>query len=257
MVSVHYTGTLQSDGSKFDSSRDRPGTFEFQVGVGQVIKGWDQGIVGMKRDELCILRCRSDYAYGSTGSPPKIPGGATLDFEVELFDWWEKDKDIWEMSTQEKVEKAEKCKEDGNAKFKAGQFDSSIVAYEKGLSFVKDIFDEVGGGAPEDAVLAKPVAVALSLNVAQAKLKGNGDLKSAIEDCNFAIKLEASNTKAFFRRAQIHTKKADFQSAKSDLQRLLEIDPKNSDAEAELKRVTVNEAKAVKAEKAMFSKMFS
>eukprot|EP00960_Hanusia_phi_P046030 757582-Hanusia_phi.AAC.1 len=135
------------------------------------------------------------------------------------------------MSTQEKVEKAEKCKEDGNAKFKAGQFDSSIVAYEKGLSFVKDIFDEVGGGAPEDAVLAKPVAVALSLNVAQAKLKGNGDLKSAIEDCNFAIKLEASNTKAFFRRAQ--------------------------DAEAELKRVTVNEAKAVKAEKAMFSKMFS
>ena len=106
MVSVHYTGTLQSDGSKFDrfepgvresvlrsilhSSRDRPGTFEFQVGVGQVIKGWDQGIVGMKRDELCILRCRcgsrvmthpppadyparSDYAYGASGSPPKIP----------------------------------------------------------------------------------------------------------------------------------------------------------------------------------------
>ena len=128
----------------------------------------------------------------------------------------------------------------------------------------QDIFDDVGGGLPEDAVLAQPVAVALSLNVAQvrvsigslmvlklvrqAKLKGNGDLKSAIEDCNFVLKLEPSNTKAFFRRAQvmllqhpnhsrevaltsasqIHTKKADFQSAKSDLQKLLEIDPKNS-----------------------------
>jgi FKBP-type peptidyl-prolyl cis-trans isomerase len=57
MVSVHYSGMLTKDGSKFDSSRDRPGKFDFQVGVGQVIKGWDEGIVTMKKGELCILRC--------------------------------------------------------------------------------------------------------------------------------------------------------------------------------------------------------
>ena len=55
--------------------------------TGQVIKAWDQGVATMKRGELCRLICRSDYAYGDGGSPPKIPGGATLIFEVELFDW--------------------------------------------------------------------------------------------------------------------------------------------------------------------------
>jgi FKBP-type peptidyl-prolyl cis-trans isomerase len=72
MVSVHYTGTLTKDGSKFDSSRDRPGTFEFQVGVGQVIKGWDEGIVTMKKGELCVLRCSSEYGYGEHGEAHSI-----------------------------------------------------------------------------------------------------------------------------------------------------------------------------------------
>ena len=80
-VKVHYVGTLL-DGSKFDSSRDRPGFFDFEVGVGRVIKGWDLGISTMHKGEKCVLACRHDYAYGAHGSPPKIPGGATLLFEV-------------------------------------------------------------------------------------------------------------------------------------------------------------------------------
>ena len=74
-VEVHYVGTLHEDGSKFDSSRDRDSKFKFDVGIGHVIKGWDQGIPTMKRGEKCILRARSDYGYGDSGSPPKIPGG--------------------------------------------------------------------------------------------------------------------------------------------------------------------------------------
>ena len=108
-VKVHYVGTLL-DGSKFDSSRDRPGFFEFNVGIGQVIKGWDQGICTMKKGEKCILACRSDYAYGEHGSPPKIPGGATLLFEVELFSWKEKKKEKHQMSPLERFEEAEKLK---------------------------------------------------------------------------------------------------------------------------------------------------
>eukprot|EP00096_Caligus_rogercresseyi_P000700 TRINITY_DN1119_c0_g1_i4.p1 TRINITY_DN1119_c0_g1~~TRINITY_DN1119_c0_g1_i4.p1 ORF type:complete len:441 (-),score=135.44 TRINITY_DN1119_c0_g1_i4:405-1691(-) len=84
-VKVHYTGTLASDGSKFDSSVDRNEKFEFKVGVGQVIKGWDIGILGMTIGEKARFLIQSDYAYGDRGSPPKIPGGATLVFEVELF----------------------------------------------------------------------------------------------------------------------------------------------------------------------------
>ena len=88
-VQVHYVGTLLSDGSKFDSSRDRPGNFSFKIGKGQVIKGWDKGVATMHKGEKAELFCRADYAYGEGGSPPKIPGGATLKFEVELLSWAE------------------------------------------------------------------------------------------------------------------------------------------------------------------------
>lgn len=86
-VSVHYVGTLAEDGSQFDSSRDRGEKFQFQLGQGQVIKAWDLGVATMRRGEVARFTCKSDYAYGAAGSPPKIPAGATLVFEVELFDW--------------------------------------------------------------------------------------------------------------------------------------------------------------------------
>jgi FK506-binding protein 4/5 len=70
------------DGTKFDSSRDRGDPFEFTIGKGQVIQGWDQGVATMKRGEVANLICKSEYAYGASGSPPKIPPNATLKFEV-------------------------------------------------------------------------------------------------------------------------------------------------------------------------------
>jgi FK506-binding protein 4/5 len=86
-VSVHYVGTLEADGSKFDSSRDRGEPFEFTLGQGQVIKGWDQGVATMRTGEKAVLKCAPEYAYGARGSPPKIPANSTLLFEVELLDW--------------------------------------------------------------------------------------------------------------------------------------------------------------------------
>lgn len=85
-VFVHYVGTL-TDGTQFDSSRDRDQQFDFVIGQGKVIKGWDIGVATMKRGEVAILTCKSSYAYGDAGSPPTIPPKATLQFEVELFDW--------------------------------------------------------------------------------------------------------------------------------------------------------------------------
>jgi FKBP-type peptidyl-prolyl cis-trans isomerase FkpA len=83
-VAVHYTGWL-TNGTKFDSSVDRGQPFDFQLGAGQVIKGWDEGVAGMKVGEKRKLTIPSNLGYGDRGAGATIPPGATLIFDVELL----------------------------------------------------------------------------------------------------------------------------------------------------------------------------
>lgn len=82
---IHYTGTLSADGKKFDSSRDRGQPFEFRLGTGQVIRGWDEGVAQMKVGGRYLLKIRSDYGYGPRGAAGVIPPNADLTFDVELI----------------------------------------------------------------------------------------------------------------------------------------------------------------------------
>eukprot|EP00558_Chaetoceros_sp_UNC1202_P006018 CAMPEP_0197233752 /NCGR_PEP_ID=MMETSP1429-20130617/1736_1 /TAXON_ID=49237 /ORGANISM="Chaetoceros sp., Strain UNC1202" /LENGTH=206 /DNA_ID=CAMNT_0042692059 /DNA_START=106 /DNA_END=726 /DNA_ORIENTATION=+ len=91
-LKMHYTGTIDESsetgekGSKFDSSRDRDSEFEFQIGNGQVIKGWDQGILGLCVGAKATLIIPPAMGYGDNGAGADIPGGATLNFDVEVIE---------------------------------------------------------------------------------------------------------------------------------------------------------------------------
>ena len=83
-LTLHYVGTLE-DGRTFDSSRDRGKPHEFNIGVGEVILGWDEAVPGMKIGELRKLTIPPNAGYGAQGHPPAIPQNATLIFEIELI----------------------------------------------------------------------------------------------------------------------------------------------------------------------------
>ncbi|KAK7692507.1 hypothetical protein QCA50_004134 [Cerrena zonata] len=85
-IKVHYTGTLFSNGNKFDSSYDRNQPLPLTLGVGQVIRGWDEGLIGMCQGEKRVLTIPSNMAYGSRGAGGVIPPNAALVFETELVE---------------------------------------------------------------------------------------------------------------------------------------------------------------------------
>eukprot|EP00980_Cylindrotheca_fusiformis_P022467 scaffold9342_cov163-Cylindrotheca_fusiformis.AAC.2 len=84
-LTMHYTGTLTDGGKQFDSSVSRGKPFQFVIGIGQVIQGWDEGVIQMSLGEKAILNISSDYGYGARGAPGAIPPNADLTFEVELL----------------------------------------------------------------------------------------------------------------------------------------------------------------------------
>ncbi|KAI8784091.1 peptidyl-prolyl cis-trans isomerase FKBP4 isoform X1 [Biomphalaria glabrata] len=365
-VSVHYVGTLL-DGTKFDSSRDRGELFTFNLGKGQVIKAWDIGVASMRKGELARLTCKSEYAYGETGSPPTIPPNSTLVFEVELFSWegedvspnkdkgiirsilqegsnyktpsdfakvtinysvqldqqvlvepttstftlgesedpiittgleaaikkmkekekskfivspayaygkdgnkelgvppnatltynvelvsFEKAKKSYEMETPEKLEQSEIRKAKGTEFFKKGLTDKAILNYNTIIEYLESETTLEG----EEKEKRDALVLAAHLNLAACELRLGEDTK-VIEHCNSALDISKDNAKAFFRRAQAHQNRRDYELAVQDYQKVVALEPENKAAKNQIivckKRIQEEHQK----EKQLYANMFS
>mmetsp|Transcript_8624 Transcript_8624/g.17918 ORF Transcript_8624/g.17918 Transcript_8624/m.17918 type:complete len:491 (+) Transcript_8624:119-1591(+) len=253
-VDAHYTGTLVSDGSKFDSSRDRGKTFKFTIGQGQVIKAWDEGFASMKVGEKAILKCRYDYAYGESGSPPAIPPKADLLFDVELLGFKEKPKERWQMTPQERIAEAEKMKAAGTALFREKRFEEGAAQYEESALFAVDE-GVAGNDVPEDE---RPLYVSCFGNAAMCYIKVKS-WPDAIRTCDKVLEIDAeaeSNIKALYRRGVARLRLGLFKEAKADLMAAYKIDNANKDVRKALKQLKEASVEAKKKEKAAFGGMF-
>jgi len=250
-VRAHYTGTLESDGSKFDSSRDRNREFEFTIGEGQVIPGWDQGFATMKVGEKAILKCTSDYAYGDRGSPPKIPPGATLLFDVELLGFEEVQKEKWQMSEEEKIEKAKELKDKGTEQFKEKSWALAAAKYDDASTYVEDMVDV--DNPPEEAI---PLYISCCGNAAQMYMNLS-DWSSGIACASKVLVKEPENVKGLYRRGTCRLRLGLLDEAKVDLMAAFKLDPENKPVKTELAKLkkAIKDAKAK--EKATFGGLFN
>ncbi|XP_075458426.1 peptidyl-prolyl cis-trans isomerase FKBP4 [Ascaphus truei] len=363
-VSVHYTGWLLN-GTKFDSSRDRKDRFTFDLGKGQVIRAWDVAVATMTVGEVCQIICKPEYAYGASGSPPKIPPNTVLVFEVELFEFhgedlsgeedggiirrirvkgegyskpnegavvelhlrgthagrvfderdlqfdvgegeghgippgvetavqqmekgeeavlylkpkygfgssgyerfqippgaelqydlklksFEKAKEPWEMSSEEKLEQGALVKERGTQFFKTGRYRQAIIQYKKIVLWL----EHESGLSQDEDLRAKSLLLAAALNLAMCCLK-LGEPRGALEHCQKALEQDALNEKGLFRRGEAYMGVNELELGRDDFQKILQLYPGNKAARAQLGQCQVRLRQQQQKERKIYANMF-
>ncbi|KAM1036780.1 hypothetical protein ACFX1X_032029 [Malus domestica] len=231
VVKVKLVGKLP-DGTIFTKKGHDDEPFEFKTDEEQVIEGLDRAVKNMKKGEGALVTIQPEYAFGSTESAQDlavVPANSTVHYEVELVSFV-KDKESWDMNTQEKIESAGKKKEEGNALFKAGKYERASKRYEKAVRFIE--YDSTFGD--EEKQQAKALKITCNLNDAACKLKLK-DYKQAEKLCTKVLDLDSRNVKALYRRAQAYIQLVDLDLAELDIKKALEIDPDNRDVKQEYK----------------------
>ncbi|XP_040992667.1 peptidyl-prolyl cis-trans isomerase FKBP62 isoform X2 [Juglans microcarpa x Juglans regia] len=255
VVKVKLIGKLQ-DGTVFlkKGHDDGEELFEFKTDDEQVIEGLDRAVMTMKKGEIALLTVAPEYAFGSSQSQQElavVPPNSIVYYEVELVSFV-KEKESWDMNTQEKIEAAGKKKEEGNLLFKAGKFAKASKRYEKAVKYIE--YDS--SFSEEEKKQAKAVKVACNLNNAACKLKLN-EYKEVEKLCTKVLELESRNVKALYRRAQAYIRQADLDLAELDIKKALEIDPDNRDVKLEYKTLKEKMKEYNKREAKFYGNMFS
>ncbi|KAK3405891.1 hypothetical protein EUGRSUZ_K02110 [Eucalyptus grandis] len=233
VVEVKLIGKLQ-DGTVFvkKGHDDSEELFKFKIDEEQVVDGLDKAVMNMKKGEVALLTVAPEYAFGSSESKQDlavVPPSSTVYYEVELVSFV-KDKESWDMNTEEKIEAAGKKKEEGNVIFKAGKYAKASKRYEKAVKYIE--YDT--SFSEDEKKQAKALKVACNLNDAACKLKLK-DYNQAEKLCTKVLELDSRNVKALYRRAQAYIELSDLDLAEFDIKKALEIDPHNRDVKLEYK----------------------
>ncbi|KAL5577975.1 hypothetical protein UlMin_019674 [Ulmus minor] len=200
----------------------------------QVIEGHDRAMLTMKKGEVSLLSIAPEYTFGSFESRQElavVPAKSTVYYDVELVSF-EKEKESWDLNTEDKIVAAGRKKKEGNLLFKVGKYARASKRYDKAVKFIEyDIsFSE------EEKKQAKALKVAYNLNNAACKLKLE-DYKQAEKLCTKVLEAQSKNVKALYKRAQAYIQLADLYLAEFDIKKALEIDPKNRDVKLEYKNL--------------------
>ncbi|KAK4732905.1 hypothetical protein R3W88_025893 [Solanum pinnatisectum] len=232
LVIVKLIGKLQ-DGTVFvKKGHNEEEPFEFKIDEEQVVDGLDKAVKKMKKGEIALITIQPEYAFGAFDSPQElaiVPGNSIVYYEVELVSFV-KEKESWDMSTQEKIEAAGKKKEEGNVLFKAGKYVRASKRYEKAVSFIE--YDS--SFSDDEKQQVKLLKVSCNLNNAACKLKLK-EYKEAAKLCSKVLEIDSKNVKALYRRAQAYIQLFDLDLAELDIKKALEIDPDNRDVKLEYK----------------------
>eukprot|EP00012_Vannella_robusta_P003796 CAMPEP_0206189552 /NCGR_PEP_ID=MMETSP0166-20121206/4234_1 /ASSEMBLY_ACC=CAM_ASM_000260 /TAXON_ID=95228 /ORGANISM="Vannella robusta, Strain DIVA3 518/3/11/1/6" /LENGTH=436 /DNA_ID=CAMNT_0053605485 /DNA_START=119 /DNA_END=1426 /DNA_ORIENTATION=- len=235
-VYVHYEGYYE-DGGVFDSTRLREQEFMFIVGEGQVIPGWDLAIATMKSGELIELITPPEYAFGPLGCPPRIPGGATLKYEIELIRFSlplssaAKSNEL-ELPLDKSIECCKSSRFEGNALVSSNSFRKATKCYNRALNY----FQRHRNLSESEEALVNECKLPIYSNLAFCYLKLK-DYKRAKKSCEDALKIDNNHLKALCRMGEslIHLDELD--EAKKHLLKAHSIDEKEGKVKALLKQI--------------------
>ncbi|GBG66625.1 hypothetical protein CBR_g66761 [Chara braunii] len=220
-------------------------------------KGLSEGISSMRAGEKCLLRVKSDKAYGREGnfSFPHVPPDADLLYEVELvgFDILEEGKHRSLMTVEERCEAAEKRRQLGNELFQEGKFEEAAKKYEMALSYMGEEFMFQLEGKYRDLANKARLPCHLNLAACYIKLKRH---EEAIQHCNTVLMEDATNEKALYRRGLARLELDQTDAAREDFVTLSKLAPNDPNVAKKLRAVKEQEAQVRRKQRQLYKGMF-
>lgn len=229
-----------------------------KVGDGIVIDGIDRVIQAMKVNECALVSIAPQHAFQSAPSllTEELKGkGVSLDSRVlveVVLEQFEKAKDVWSMSFEEKVEEMKVRKQRGNELFKDGRFETAKKSYDRAVNFFDSPTSEL---TPDLKLAVNALLVQCHLNLAMC-LDRLGDVQKVLTHCKKALEIQPSNVKALYRQGSAYLSMDDYYNALSSLKYARELSPDNMEVVKKLKELKAKQTKQDASDRKLYSNMF-